>query len=123
MRSFSIRLLILLIAAFWLPAQGAAMAAGFACPYEPSAAMSMHDAEHAPAAHAIHEAGHQHNGTQSQECALCNLCAICTAAYVSAMPVVAPDTAFHPAVLSDFNASFVSFISASFYRPPVDLLA
>jgi hypothetical protein len=123
MRSFSIRLFVLLIAAFWLPAQGAAMAVGFACPHELSSTASAHDAEYVPMPHAIREAGHQHNGTQGEECALCNLCAICTAAYMPATPAVARDTDFHPAVLPDFKASFVSFISASFYRPPVIFLA
>jgi hypothetical protein len=122
MRSFRIRLLVLLIAAFWLPAQGAAMAAGFACPHESSATMGVHDAEHAQAPHANDGAGH-HTGALDEDCALCNLCTICTAAYMPNTPAVVRDADYHPAVLPDFNASFVSFISASFYRPPVDLLA
>jgi hypothetical protein len=123
MRRFSLRLVVLLIAAFWLPAQSAAMTAGFACPHEISAATVIHDAEHASASHAVHTAAHQHGGIQGQECALCNLCAVCTAAYMPDTPTVSRDTDYHPVVLPDFNASFVSFISASFYRPPVDLLA
>lgn len=122
MRSYGIRLIILLVAVFWLPLQGTAMAAGAACPHGTSHTAPTDGAMHASASHTNHGAAH-HAGTQSQECALCDLCAICTAAYIPATPTVARDTHYHPVVPPDFKAFFVSFISPSFYRPPVALPA
>ncbi|HET7634201.1 MAG TPA: hypothetical protein VFK51_05690 [Burkholderiales bacterium] len=112
---------ILLAVAFLLPLQGAAMAAGVACPHEASSMVPTDGVTHASVSHTKH--GAHHTGTQSQECALCNLCAVCTAAYVPNTPTVARDTDYHPVMLPDFEVSFVSFISASFYRPPVAFLA
>jgi hypothetical protein len=122
MRSYGVRLIILLVVVFWLPLQGVAMAAGVSCPHERSSAALVEGAMYASVSHADHGAAH-HAGNQGQECALCNLCAVCTAAYMPDTPTVARDTNYHPAMLPDFKASFVSFLSSSFYRPPVALLA